>query len=105
MRGVDGVFGHCLKPAELSRYQTHTHSFFLQQRLQGLKALLNTMSQHLLELGTCVNDGMDLCLVTPRPSQSSTSRPQSLEEFRVNEEHGEAHADVSGLLDEPALEW
>ena len=73
-----------------------------QQRLFSLKAVLNNMSRHLLDMGTCVNDAVDLCLVTPHTSQASTSRPPSLEEFRVTTEK-EADAGVADLLTEPAL--
>ena len=76
--------------------------FHLQQRLHSLKAVLNSMSRHLLDMGTCVNDAVDLCLVTPRASQASTSRPASLEEFRVATEK-ETDAGVLDLPSEPAL--
>ncbi|XP_076461923.1 uncharacterized protein LOC143294353 [Babylonia areolata] len=56
-----------------------------EERLQGLKAVLNNISRHLLNVGNCINDGMDLCLVSPRTSQASSSRPQSMEEFKVTE--------------------
>ena len=78
--------------------------FHLQQRLHSLKAVLNSMSRHLLDMGTCVNDAVDLCLVTPRTSQASTSRPPSLEEFRVTmATEKETDAGVLDLPSEPAL--
>ncbi|KAK7485882.1 hypothetical protein BaRGS_00022877 [Batillaria attramentaria] len=53
----------------------------LERRLHSLKTLLHHMSSHLLEVGTCINDGVDLCLLTPRTSQASTTRPPSIEQF------------------------
>ncbi|KAL8562715.1 hypothetical protein ACOMHN_022591 [Nucella lapillus] len=63
-----------------------------ERRLQGLKAVLNNISKHLLDLGNCVSDGVDLCLVSPRAS---------VEEFK-NLEMVEAEASTSQPL--PALD-
>lgn len=44
------------------------------------------MSRHLLEVGTCLHDGIDLCVLTPRTSQSlsSASQPSSFSEQSAN---------------------
>ncbi|XP_025093349.1 uncharacterized protein LOC112563537 isoform X2 [Pomacea canaliculata] len=80
----------------------------LEQRLQSLRSLLHEMSRHLLDVGTCLNDGIDLCLLTPRTSQGSNdtlppSCPGDLmltESRKSNELDAAAAKDVDSVLTE-----
>ncbi|KAK7109409.1 hypothetical protein V1264_013456 [Littorina saxatilis] len=76
-----------------------------EERLSSVKQLLNSISCHLLDMGTCVSDAVDICRVTPRTSQASSSRAQSLEEFKVPEGMDTmTDEELQGLPDESALQ-